>query len=402
MRPRLLLALAAAGGLAALYVWSSRARGPATSEARLAAFDHRRVTALTVAAGGESCRAVRDGAGWRLDAPVDDAASASAVEEVLVAAGRATILRAMPEAAPSPAFGLVPPEVHVELEGVATPAIDVGARIPTGEGVYARVAGHAGVVVLKLPECAALSTVRCALLRDASLLGAQASEIAAVDLAPDGPSLRKEGGAWWIEKPRRLAASPARVDALVTALARASIVAWDDAADAADPRFGLTGGRRVAVTAAGAARALTFGARAGEGRVYASREGRRGVVTVAIPALAGTSLDALRETKLTNVNRYHVVSLDYRNGAERFTATRVKGTWTPLSDDAVLALLVGLLEAPTASCEAATLPGGTRATIDYATDDGAKGHIEVVSGLASWSEAPGSVFRLAAPLPPVR
>jgi len=406
VRARLLLAAAIVAGLAALYLWSIRPRVPAAAEPRLASFDDRRVTGLSLTADGGSCRAVRDGDGWRLVAPIDDVASRAAIEEIVVAARRTPIVREMADADPSSGFGLTPPQVHVAFAGVDAPEVDVGSRVPTGDGVYARVTGRPGVVVLRLPDAAALSTARCALLPETSLLRVQASEISGVDLEPAGPSLRKEGGAWWIEKPRRLPAAPARVDALVAALARASIVARDAAGDAADHRFGFGGERMAVTTAGGATRRVVLGGDAGDGRRYATCDGRRGVLTVTMPALSAASVDALRETKLTNVNRYRVVEIDYQDGARRFSARRNGGSWTattgpPPSEDAMLALLVGLLEATTSSSEAGTLPAGPRATVAYATDEGARGGLEIVSGLASWSEAPGSIFRLAAPLPPV-
>ena len=159
-------------------------------------------------------------------------------------------------------------------------------------------------------------------------------------------------------------------------------------------------------TSGGATQTVALGGDTGGGRRYATSEGRRGVLRVEMPALAAISLDALRETKLTNVNRYRVVEIDYQDGARRFTARRSGGSWTattgsPPTEDAMLALLVGLFEARTSSSTAGALPGGPRATIAYATDDGAHGKVEVVSGLASWSEAPGSIFRLEAPLPAV-
>src|SRR5262249_14208666 len=157
---------------------------PDAGETHLASFDDRNVTALSITADGASCRGVRDGDGWRLTAPMDDVASHAAIEEIVVALRRTPIVRDMADAGPSAGCGLTPPQVHIALGGVDAPEIDVGSRVPTGDGVYARVAGRPGVVVLRLPDAAALSTARCALLPEPSLLRIEASEISGVALEP--------------------------------------------------------------------------------------------------------------------------------------------------------------------------------------------------------------------------
>lgn len=413
MRSRILVALALIAALAGALLWAGRhaqdRERAGRDAARLPAFDDRAVRALELTADGVTCRLVRRGTAWRIVTPIDDGASASAVEEILVAARRTPIVQSLPAAAGSASFGLDPPATRIALEGVEAPALEIGAMVPTGDGIYARIGGRPGVVVLRLPDVAPLATARLATLRDRSLIDAQPSEITALALSPGGVALRRDAGTWWIERPRRLPASPARVDALLTGLSRGSIVAWDDAAAPADARFGLADGVRIVAETPSGSRSVSLGASAGGDRRYATRDAHGGVMTVVTPGwtAAGFDIEALRERKLTNVNRYRVTRLVYGAQAARFAAERMTdGSWKttsgpPLSSDRILRLLVDLLEVPTSGCEAHVPAGKPVATVEYATEDGGGGRVDVFAEGATWSLAPGSLFRLGAPLPPV-
>ena len=411
MRAKLALAVAAVVALGTLWFWAGRGAGRLDRAPTLSAFDDRLVSALTLSAPAASCRLVRQDGGWRIVAPVEDAASASGVEEILVALRRTPIVQSVPSAEPLSAFGLDPPAMRVALEGVSVPAVDIGDLVPTGDGVYARIDGRPGVVVLRLPDAAPLATAGLAQVRDAALVAVQPSAITAIDIAPGDVRLRKAGVEWWLDAPARLPASSARVEDLLASLAKGTIAAWDDDADPADAPFGLASGEGVTLTAGERKRTIALGSPAGPGMRYALRDGRGPVLTVALPGLdlRAQGVDTLRETKLTNVNRYDVTRVAYARGADRFAAVRGgDGTWSlegggSVATERVLELLVGVLEVPTSSWSAGTLPSGAAsAAAEYTTAGGMTGRIEVHGDRAAWSGAPGTVFRLAAALPSIQ
>lgn len=406
MRGRILAALAAVVLLGAGLFWAGRHERRSASAsrhaARLPAFDGREVTALTIEGRGAACRVERSEGRWKIAAPVEDAASAAAIEAILVAARRTPVLQTVRPEGGGASFGLDPPASRLTLDGVDVPALSIGRTVPTGEGLYARLDGREDVLVLRLPDAAPLQTVVLEDLREPRWVDAQPSEITGLELP--GIVLRREAAAWWIDAPHRLPASPARVDAFLASLAAARVVGWDDAgASDLGP-----GARRIVVRTGESSRTVILGAQDGDGHFHARAEGRSASLRVAVEAAhLDADVASLRERRLTNVNRYRVARLTYVSGAGRFSATRGgDGSWTaeggaPLAGDRVLRLLVGLLETPTSAYEPGAPSGRADAAIDYATDDGGTGRVEVHAGIATWSGAPGVSFRLAAALPPV-
>jgi hypothetical protein len=414
MRGRIGLAVLAVGLLAAGVWWTRRQEDRAArierAESRLSAFDDRAVTAFTLETRSGTWRVVRAAKGWRIASPVDDAASAAAVEALLVAARRAPVVQRIEPADQPSSYGLDPPLARLTLEGVAVPPLELGDVAPTGEGLFARVSGRPGVLILRLPDGAALVAPDGAKLRDPSLTDLPQSAVDGIVLARGGVRLARGDDGWWIEAPRRLPASSERVDELLGAILGLTIVGADDAGAASDPRFGL-GPRadRVTLRSGTETRAVTFGADAGGGRRYAASEGRGAILIVDAAPLADMprDVDALRAVKLTNVNRYHVTEVVYASGAMRFSAKRKDdATWTAASGAAVpaarvYALLVALLEAPTSSWSERAPTGAATATLEYVTEAGARGRVEIFGDRASWSGAPGATFHLASPAPPV-
>src|SRR5512143_29579 len=99
MARRIALALLAVGLLAAgLWLVARKEDREARAErasSRLPAFDARAVTAFTVETPSGPYRVVRGGSGWRIASPVDDAASAKAVEAFLAAARTTPVIQTL-------------------------------------------------------------------------------------------------------------------------------------------------------------------------------------------------------------------------------------------------------------------------------------------------------------------
>jgi hypothetical protein len=414
MLRRIALALAAVAvlvvGLVLLNRKEDRTALAQRTETRLPSFDDRAVKALVLETRSATWRFVRAPSGWRIAAPVDDVADPQAVEALIGAARRAPIVQTIDAPDALSSYGLAPPDARLTLEGVTTPALELGRVAPTGEAVYARLAGRPGVLLLGLPDAIPLAEADPAALRDRSLVGLTRSEIVGLEIAQGGLRLARGADGWWIAAPRRFPASAANVDKFLGALYDAKVVGWDDTGSPSDPRYGLGGSApRVTLRADGAAQTITIGAEAGNGRRFVLSGGRKTILLAEAAPLASIPFDAmaLRETRLTNVNRYGVTRLVYTSGGARFAATRNdEATWTTdaggtIPAESVYTFLVALLEAETAAWFDGKLPAAPSATLLYVTDKGGTGRLAFARDCATWDALPGVVFRLAKAPPPV-
>jgi hypothetical protein len=300
---------------------------------------------------------------------------------------------------------------RLTLEGVTTPSLELGRITPTGEAVFARLSGRPEVLLLGLPDATPLAEVDPSALRDRSLVDLARSEIVDLALAASAVQLTRGGDGWWITAPRRFPAATASVDKLLGAIYGAKVAGWDDTGDPSDAKYGLGEfAWRITLRAPDAERVVTLGAEAGNGRLFALCEGRKTILIVDAPSPESIPSDpeSLRETRLTNVNRYEVKRLVYDSGGARFAATRKDdATWITdaggtIPAERVTTLLVALLGAETVAWSDGMLPAKPTATLSYETDKGrVAGRLAFAGSNATWDALPGVVFRLAATLPPV-
>jgi hypothetical protein len=412
---RIAIALAAVSVLVGALVMlrqkdESTARARRT-EARLPTFDDRQVTGLVLETRTATWRLVRTPSGWRIAVPVDDVAGPLAVEALIAAARRAPIVQTLEARDDLSSYGLAPPLARLTLLGVTTPSLELGRIAPTGEAVFARLAGRPEVLLLGLPDARPLAEADPAALRDRSLVDLARSELVGLAIAPSGVQLTRTAAGWWITAPRRFPASAAGVDKLLGALYGARVTGWDDLGDPSDTKYGLgASAPRITLRVPDAARTIALGAEAGNGNRFALCEGRKTILLVEAPPPSSipSDLKELRETRLTDVNRYDVKRLVYASGGARFAATRKdEASWITDAGDAIAAdrvatLLVALLGAETVSWSDGKLMAPPTATLSYETDDGgAAGSLGFAGGSATWDALPGVVFRLASTLPPV-
>jgi len=413
MLRRIVLALAAAGLLAAGFALVLRDRDrsarSARADARLPSFDDRQVTGLTLATREATWQVTRDGDRWRLASPVEDAADPKSVEAVIAAARRTRVVQAIQEPEALSAYGLDPPVATLTLAGVTVPALSIGQVAPTGEAVYARVAERAGVLLLAMPDAAPL-VADPIMLRDRTIVDLARSEIDAIEIEPGSLRIARNPGGWWIESPRRAPASTSQVDKLLGGLYAAKVAEWDDRGRPSDPRFGLgAGATRVVLRYGSASCAVLLGADAGGGRRFVAVEGRKPILLVQPAPLATGTIDAvsLRESRLTNVNRYAVTRMTYEAGDARLVANRAdEASWTmeggkSVAAETVLALLVKILEAPTKGWSDGGAVGKPTAQLTYAVEGGGEGRVAFYGSRATWDAVPGAVAELVAPPPAV-
>ncbi len=299
------------------------------AEARLPMFDDRRVTGLVLEAGSATWRLVLAPSGWRITAPVEDVADPRAVEALIAAARRAPIVQTLETPDALSTYGLEPPIARLTLSGITTPSLELGRITPTGEAVFARLAGRPEVLLLGLPDATPLAETDPAALRDRSLVDLARSELQGLVIAPSGLKLARGDDGWWITAPRRLPASPAAVDKLLGALYGAKVVGWDDLGDPSDAKYGLgAGASRVTFRSSNSLQTITLGAQAGDGNRFALSEGRTTILILKLlpPLSIPSDLNELRETQLTNVNRYDVKRASSTPRAARAFRLRARTT----------------------------------------------------------------------------
>lgn len=385
------------------------------AEARLLQFDDRRVTGVRVTFRGTPWRFEKRPEGWRVTEPVRDAASESAVAIFVASTWRAVVSRVIEDPEDLAAYGLQPPVAKVEFEGVEVPALELGSVTPTGQGMFARVEGRPGVLVLAntLTTSDILENPDPNRLRDPSLCDLHAAEVTEVDIeGPSGPvGLAREGDEWWIVRPRRLPAEASEVERLLNALEAAQVKGFLDGEPRDDPAFGLgPGAVRISLHAGSSKRRMVLGAADGEGRRVATRDDRDTILVVDASGLDSLPLDveSVMSRNLSSVNRYLVTRFSYRSAGGEFEAVKQDDSWVTaegesVPEDEVYGFLVKVLEIPVSGWRDA--PGGSRrpmAALDYELRDGRRGRVEFLSPTEGrLPELPDVVFRLAGTPPAV-
>jgi hypothetical protein len=392
---------------------AGRAR-EAQSEARLLRFDARSVKSFDLVTGDRTWSFARDEGGWRIVAPFADAANASGIESFLSATRQAPVVREVESPGAPSEYGLDPPVASLRLHGVDAPVLDLGDEVPTGEGLFAKVGGRDGILLVGFPDGKALLRPDPNAMRDRTLTGMAASAVEAAEVESAGRVLALEKGpeGWWLTKPNRLPASDTQVDRLLKALERIEVAGFVDDASPTEPVLGL--GRvalSVTLRGGGAARTVRLGAAADAGLRFASRDDRSRPFVVKAEALAPLGVDAkpLVETRLTKHSRYAVVRFAYRARAGVFEARREgKDEWKTasgddLSADEVYAFLVRVLEAGTSGFEIGASGGGRPdARFDCDLEGGGHDRIDFFGdGRARVASVEHVTYRLATPVPPL-
>lgn len=417
MARRLVVALAVlvvAGG--ALLFFSGREERETKEERRAASllrFDDREVRAIAVRGAETDARFERSGKGWRMTAPVGDAADSEAVEKLLGATKRSAVLRVIDRPEALEAYGLDPPVASVRIEaGREVPRLDVGIDDPTGQGIFARVEGREGVLLLGFPDAILLRGLDPNRLRDPSLAGTRMSEVVAATVERGGKALRLERGrgGWWITEPSRMPASDQKVESLLGSLERIVPAVLDDSAFPPAPELGIDpAAARVVLVTSAAKRELRFGAPVDAGWVPAVRDDRETLMRLDRSSVEGLPFDeaALADTKLTKANRYEVTFWEDVRGSFRAAAERSgESTWTDaggagIPEDRVLGYLARVLEAPVSGIERGSPPTSDPRVIRFRLADGSEDRIRVhPERVAAVDSLPGIVFRLKADLPP--
>lgn len=407
----LFLAVASAVSMLLLRKEEKKAKDERQEE-RLLRFDDRKVTALDVAGRGLVARFERTQAGWRMTAPVADAVDTDALEKILQAAKRSPVLRVLRQPEALSSYGLDPAEGGLRVEADSpVPTLELGAEDPTRQGVFARVEGRPGVLLLGYPEAIVLRQIDPFRLRDPSLTGMIRAELVAATVERGGRSVRieRENGTWWITEPARIPASDPKVDALLGGLERIVPKILDDSAYPPGPELGLDPPTiRVTLESPSVRRELRFG-RWDEGPVLpALRDDRETLIGLAKDALDRLPMDlvSLTDTKLSKANRYHVVAWEDESAATTVAAERTgESDWrvdgSDVPEGVVLAYLARLIEAPVTSVAPGSRKGAASRTVRLRFEDGVEETVRLgPDRVATLDSLPGVVFHLSSEVPP--
>jgi hypothetical protein len=384
------------------------------SDARLVEFDDREVTGLEIRTPRATWSVERAGEGWAIGAPVRDVADATTVSSLMSSLRLSPVMRTIEEPEALASYGLEPATAEIVLRGVQVPRVWLGTLIPTMDGVFARVEGRAGVLVLNMSPDGYLAATNPIVLRQQALVDLVGTSLRRVELRSRGGTLRlvREADGWWTAEPGRLPASDATVTALIDSLVGTQVAGFLDDADPVDPALGLgPEGLEVVLASPTVSRTLRIGGTVGQYDRAVKRSDREPVLLVAAADLESLplDLDAYRGVRLTRVNRYKVVSFRYVADGETLEARRQgeDGPWlsggVELPEEQVYLLLSRLLEMRGSWLPADSGSGGRppAAVLEFETEDGLPERIEYgADGTATIRSVPEGRFKGSSPPPP--
>jgi hypothetical protein len=284
----ILLALAAAlGG----YIWFvEMKRDPSDEDAKtekvFAALEADTIAALTLtASNGDVTTLARDGAGWKITAPVQVPADASEVSGVTSNLATLDLTRVIDEKPASlETFGLDAPRLRLAFtaNGVARTLL-LGAKTATGGDTYAKL--DDAPRVFTVPSWLEQSLDRTTFqLRNKAIVSVDREAIDHLTIAGASGTieLRRDGSEWRLVQPVQARADSAEVGSLLTRLASGQMQAIVADQPATLDVYGLEP-PRTTVTAAGAGKTLAqivVGSASGEAAVHMRDAARPMVFTV--------------------------------------------------------------------------------------------------------------------------
>jgi hypothetical protein len=321
------------------YIWKyERGEVPGEEKDKILAVEKDHVTALSIdAPDAEEIRLVKEGDGWRVTAPFEAPADASAVDSLLSRLGELEADEVVVETTDDLGqYGLAHPSrtVTVTVEGAEAPlVVEFGSQTPGGSSVYARTPSSSRVYTVA-------SFVETSFdkkpfdLRDRDLLHVKRADVRTLDVrGPEGDYAlaRTDAGDWAFTEPLATRAGRWSVDGLLGTLENLKMesVAAEDA-ESLEP-YGLDQPARSVrlVLSDGTTRTLEIGGDAGgedDGKLYARQKGSH--LVAVIPGAIVTDLEKgmneLRAKKLLEVATYDTTGFDVVSGG--VTRTYSKST----------------------------------------------------------------------------
>ena len=332
-----LLAVVAAGLFAYIYFVEAKKPAPTGDDSKpkekVFTFDKSKVQEVAFSTAGETTKLVKDGAGWKMVAPLAVPADASAVDAIVGSLSGLEMDEQVAESAPTlKDFGLDAPDktVSVTLEGGATETLLIGGKLADGSGIYAKTPDKTRIFTVGSFGLSALDKKPFD-LRDRDLLHVKRDAVKTLEISgPQGTyALAKtDKGEWAFTKPLATLAGRWTVDGLLGTLEglRMESVADENAKDL--KKFGLDKPTRsVALGLAdGSTKTLEVGTSAGD-KKWNAREKGTGLVAVIPGAVVddlAKGMGELRSKRVLEVATYETEGFDVVLGGA--TSTYAKTT----------------------------------------------------------------------------
>ena len=289
----ILLALAAALGA---YIWFvEMKREPASDEPKaekvFTALEADKIDALTLtASNGDVTTLKKEGAGWKIEKPVQVPADASEVSGVTSNLATLDMTRVIDEKpANLEAFGLDKPRLQLSFTAAGKPrTLQLGAKTATGGDTYAKL--DDAPRVFTVPSWLEQSLDRTTFqLRNKTIVTVdrEAVDHLAIIGAPGTIELKKDGSEWRLVQPIQGRADSAEVGSLLTRLSSGQMQAIVAEQPATLDTYGLQP-PRTTVTATGSGKTLAqvfVGSASGDNAVH-MRDASRPIVFTVEKALA--------------------------------------------------------------------------------------------------------------------
>ena len=284
---------------------------------------------------GKPITCQRQGKDWAIVVPGKMAAGQEKIANFLQSLTSTTVSEVVdPHPASVKDFGLDPAAETIDVTSTGKPqkvTLLIGDMTPTGEGVYAQVAGNAQVV--ELPQSAHSALVQTLFdLRDTHVVTLPADQLQKIQAVagPDSYTLTKNPeGVWELDLPPAVRASSYSIETMVDKLrtaAMSAVVSEDKKNDAQDgfekPVLRLT------LTAPSGTQAVVLGKK--DGDVYdAMNSGLDPVFTVTQDffSVFQKSPDELREKKLWSWETYDVKHVELRTPKNRYVFDKQGSQW---------------------------------------------------------------------------
>ncbi len=285
-----LLLLLVALGLGAYIYFVEMKRGPSDTAAPadrvFAELDAGAISELTLrAANGDETTVQRDGAGWRMTAPVATKADATEVSGVTSNLASLDLSRVIDEApADLGVFGLDAPRIAVSFTtDTGTQRLLVGGRTATGGDLYAKL--DSSPRVFMIPSWLETSLDRTTFqLRDKAVASFDRTRVDSLSIigTPGTIELVKQGEQWTIRQPISARADAGAVDTLLSRLSSGQIQAVVADEPATLDVYGLAPPRTTVTAAAGdeVLAQVLVGSPSGDTAVHMKDEARPVVFTV--------------------------------------------------------------------------------------------------------------------------
>ncbi len=285
-----LLLLAVALGLGAYIYFVEMKREPSDAEPPkdrvFAGLDAGTINALTLrATSGDVTTVEREGAGWRITAPIQARADGAEVSSLTSSLESLDVSRAVDEApADLATFGLAEPRMSVAFTTEnATQTLLLGDRTATGGDIYAKLDGQSRVFLI--PSWLETSLDRTTFqLRDKAIVAVDRAQVDSISIigAPGTIELAKEGDSWSLEQPISARADSSAVDTLLTRLTTGQMQAVVAEEPATLDVYGLEPARTTVTLSGGGERLaqVLVGSESGDAAVHVKDAARTVVFTV--------------------------------------------------------------------------------------------------------------------------